>query len=68
MQHAFGHLGIAVDSLVVSIPLFLHLPGFDDPFTDGGTTLARLHLGELLEGYYWHFDVKIDTIEDFRGQ
>lgn len=68
MDKALGHLGIAVDSLMVAKAFLLYLAGTDYALTNGGRWLARLCLRNVLEGHGRYFDLDVDACCGFIRQ
>ena len=63
VYHALGHLGIAVDALEVLVASGLDVAGLDDALTDDGAGFARLHLGDVLEGYGRNLALDVGTVQ-----
>ena len=63
MNHALGHLSVAVDALVVLEPLLLNLSGCYDTLAYGCTRFAWCSFAYVLERYGRYLALYVDAVE-----
>ena len=67
MNHALGHLRVAVYALEVFVTGGLYVACLDDALTDGGTRLAGLRFRDVLERHGRYLALDVDAVEQRTG-
>ncbi len=66
VEHALGHLGVAVDVRIGLVALFLQVACGDDALADDCAALAGLQGGNGAEGHRLYLAMDVDTAGDYR--